>query len=71
MPHTPDPVKNMVAQAVQHHLVTGPDRPALPVQPDNVESSEGQIVSPIETMVRVVTTNQGIRYFRVRVSEMI
>lgn len=69
-PHTPDPVKLMVSAAVQHHLVTGTCRPPLPPQPDNVKSTEGQIISPTETLIRVVTTNQGVRYFRVKVSEM-
>jgi len=71
MPRTPDPVKNMITQAVQHYLVTGPAQPALPAKPDNVESVEGQIISPTETMIRIVTTNQGVRYLHVKVSEKI
>ncbi len=69
MPRELDPIKRMIAQAVQHHMATGPDRPALPPKPDNVESVEGQIVSPIETMMRVKTTNQGTRYFFIKISE--
>lgn len=66
-----DPIKAMVAQAVQHHLISDPAiRPALVPCPENVESVEGQIISPAETMVRVVTRNQGVRYFTVKVSEM-
>lgn len=65
-----DPIKRMIAQSVQHHLVSGPERPALPEKPDNVESVEGQIVKPTETMMRVVTSNQGVRYFHVTVREM-
>ena len=67
---TLDPVKAMVAQSVQHYLVTGKDQPPLMEKPDNVESVEGQIVKPTETMIRVVTTNQGVRYFHVTVREM-
>lgn len=66
-----DPVKAMVAQSVQHHLVTGPDRPPLMDKPDNVESVEGQIIKPTETVIRVVTSNQGVRYFLAKVSEML
>jgi hypothetical protein len=66
-----DPVKAMIAQAVQHHLVSGESngQPPMPPQPDNVKSAEGHAVSPTETVVRVVTTNQGVRYFTVKVSE--
>jgi len=70
-PHSLDPVKAMIAQAVQHHLVVGKGQPPIPPKPDNVESAEGQATSPTETLVRVVTTNQGVRYFRVKVSEML
>ena len=66
-----DPVKWMIAQAVQHHLVTGKEQPAIPPKPDNVETAEGQAISATETLVRVITTNQGVRYFRVKVSEML
>lgn len=71
-PHSLDPVKALVAQIVQHHLVSGEanGQPPLPPKPDNVESAEGQVISPTETLVRVVTSNQGVRYFRVKVSEM-
>lgn len=65
-----DPIKAMIAQSVQHHLVTGPAQPPLMEQPDNVESVEGQIIKPTETMIRVLTTNQGVRYFHVTVREM-
>jgi len=72
-PRELDPVKAMVAQSVQHHLVSGESngQPPLPPKPDNVESAEGQVISPTETMVRVLTTNQGVRYFKVKVSEML
>jgi len=72
-PHPLDPVKALIAQAVQHYLVSGEEngQPPLPPKPDNVETTEGQAISPTETLVRVVTTNQGVRYFKVKVSEMI
>jgi hypothetical protein len=72
-PHKLDPVKAMIAQSVQHHLVSyggGKEPIPLPPKPDNVESAEGQAISPTETLIRVVTSNQGVRYFRVKVSEM-
>jgi hypothetical protein len=71
---TLDPIKALVAQSVQHHLVSygdGQEPIPLPPRPDNVESAEGQVISATETLVRVVTTDQGVRYFKVKVSEMI
>lgn len=70
MPRELDPIKAMIAQTVQHHLVTGSGQPPIPPEPDNVESVEAQAVSPSLTVIRVVTTNQGVRYLRVQVSEM-
>ena len=68
-PRRLDPVKTMVAQAVQHHLVTTGHAPDLPPRPDEVENIEGHAISPTETMIRVKTT-KTIRYFRVKISEM-
>jgi len=65
-----DPIKAMVSQAIQHHLVTVGHVPELPPRPDNVDDVEGQVISPTETMIRVKTRDQGVRYFRVKVSEM-
>lgn len=68
-PQPLDPVKAMVAQAVQHHLVTGSARPGLPDMPDEVAGEvEGRIVSPLETLVRVRTA-AGFRVFFVTVRE--
>lgn len=64
-----DPVKAMIAQSVQHHLVSGKNQPAMPDKPDNVISAEGMPISATETTIRVVTENQGVRYFTVKVSE--
>lgn len=64
-----DPVKAMIAQAVQHHMVTGPTRPPLMPMPSDVESVEASIIGPLETMVRVKTLDQGVRYFNIKVSE--
>lgn len=49
MSRQPDPVKAMIAQAVQHHMVTGPDRPPLLPQDPDVKSIEAHILSPLET----------------------
>ena len=68
-PRKLDPVKAMIAQAVQHHLVTGPQQPPIPSKPENVDDVEGHAISPTETMIRVKTSNQGIRYFTIKVSE--
>ena len=64
-----DPVKKMISQAVQHHMVTGPERPSLPSKPEDVEEVEGQVVSPTVTLIRVKTYEHGIRYFTIKVSE--
>lgn len=64
-----DDVKAMIAQAVQHHMVTGPDRPRLPEKPDEVLDTEGRISTPLVTMIRVKTLT-GIRLFEVRVKEV-
>ncbi|HWI67575.1 MAG TPA: hypothetical protein VNS88_04285 [Nitrospiraceae bacterium] len=66
-----DPIKAMVAQAVQHHLIEGKNQPPIPPKPGNVELAEGLVISPVETLVRVHTFDQGTRYFRVKVSEML
>ena len=69
-PRQPDPVKAMIAQAVQYYMATTSDRPGLMPQPEDVESIEGQIVSPTETLMRVKTFKHGVRYFKIKVSEM-
>jgi hypothetical protein len=65
-----DPVKEMLAAAVQHHMCTGEARPALHVQPDNVLNVTGVPISPTETMLRVVFRDETpTRYFRVILRE--
>lgn len=70
-PNKLDPIKAMIAQAVQHHMATGKDRPGLMQQPEDVEEVEGQIVSPTVTLMRVKTHKHGVRYFQIKVSEML
>jgi hypothetical protein len=67
-PQKLDPVKAMVAQAVQHHLVTGSARPELPAKPEEVEDVEGRIVSPLETLI-IFGNGRDIRRFYVTVRE--
>jgi len=69
MTRKPDPVKSMIAQAVQYHMVTGPDRPPLPQQDPDVDSVEGHIISPLETVLIVKTYTHGTRQFVIKVSE--
>lgn len=69
MAHKPDPIKAMITQAVQHHLITGPDQPPIPPQPTDVESVSSRIVSPLVTQIIVKTWDQGTRCFYVKVSE--
>ena len=65
-----DPIKAMIAAAVQHHLVSAQNSPpALKPAPENVIEVEAHAISPTETKVRVKTTNRGTRYFTVKLSE--
>ena len=66
-----DPIKLMLAVAIQNHFIKGPDKPQLLPRPENVISVEASIVTPTETQVRVVTTNEGVRYFTYKLTEHI
>jgi hypothetical protein len=59
----------MIAQAVQHHLLTGQNKPPLLPPPANIESIEAVALTKTETSIRVKTTDKGTRYFTVKVSE--
>jgi hypothetical protein len=63
-----DPIKVMIAQAVQHHLLEGPDKPPLPERPDNVESVEAHKITQWETQIRVKTCDDGVKYINVKVT---
>lgn len=64
-----DPVKKMIATSVQHHMVSDPkQRPPLMPQPSNVQAVEAHALDELNTIVRV-DTDQGIRYFTIKVSE--
>jgi hypothetical protein len=65
-----DPVKAMVAQAVQHNIMTGrKEAPPLPDRPDEVEEVATIAISPLETRVRVKLYGSAPRYFTVTVQE--
>ena len=64
-----DPIKLMLAQAVQHHMVSRPNNPPLLPAPDNVVSVEATALSPLETSVRVKTTNEGTLYFIIKLTD--
>jgi hypothetical protein len=64
-----DPIKQGLAQALQHYFVTGPDRPALLPTPADVLEVEGSIISSTEVQVRVKTTDAGTRYFTYKLTE--
>ena len=76
---TLDPIKLMIAQAVQYHLISDPKaRPPLMPQPEEVESMVAHAISETETTIRVVSYKgegrnryKSIRYFTVKVSEML
>ena len=65
-----DPIKQMLCNAVQHHLVSRDQNPPplLPA-PDNVIEVVAYSISPTQTQVKVKTTDQGTRYFTVKLSE--
>ena len=69
-PRPLDPIKAMVAQAVQHHLVTGEARPPLPDMVRTVDKTEGFIVSPTETTIRVTEDDGSVRSFSVVLREI-
>jgi hypothetical protein len=67
-----DPVKAAIAGAVQRTLRA----PFVPVVPQAADVTNQDItaesISPTDTVIRVNTHGrQGVRYFRVKVSEMI
>jgi hypothetical protein len=65
-----DPVARMIAQIVQHHLITSPaERPELPEMPARVTAIEAHAVGELDTGVVVTTADRGTRYFLVRVAE--
>jgi hypothetical protein len=65
-----DPIKRGLAVAIQHHMLTQ-DRPALLPTPDNVVSVEATAISPTETQVRIATSDEGTRYFTIKLTEQI
>lgn len=64
-----DPVAEMIMQAVQHHMVTDADRPALPAKPDAVEMVTGHVIDLDYTWIRVALEGGQVRYFSVKVAE--
>lgn len=65
--HT-EPVRNMIMQAIQHHLVTN-SKPALPEKPKEVDSVIGFLVGPSEVRLRVKLDNGTFRTFTVTLRE--
>jgi hypothetical protein len=62
-----DPIKQMIADLVQHHLQTvGPSQASRSPEIDCVEV---HIISPTTTMLRVKTHNHGTRNFTIKASE--
>lgn len=67
-----DPLKTAIAKAVQDGIVSASavqpikDDPAL-----EVTDIEVQFISQTENLIRIKTQSQGIRYFRVKISEML
>jgi hypothetical protein len=68
-PRKLDPIKAMVAQSIQHHLVTGANRPALPEKPEEVVDVTGFVINPSEIRLRVKLENDTYRTFTVNIRE--
>lgn len=64
-----EPVRHMLMQSIQHHLVTGTDRPVLPEKPAEVDSVVGFMVGPSEIRLRVKLENGTFRTFTVSLRE--
>ncbi len=56
-----DPVARMIAQTVQHHLITSPERPDLPALPAEVTAVEAHAVGELDTGIAVTTADRGVR----------
>jgi precorrin-3B methylase len=65
-----DPVRRMVATAVQHALVTARDCPARTARPPGVIRVSGRAVNATTTLVRVVHDDGRVREFQVRLNEV-
>ena len=64
-----DPIKTMIAEVVQQHLLTvGPGQANR--DPD-IDYVEVHVISPTVTMLRVKTHKQGTRNFTIRTTENI
>ena len=63
-----EPVRHMLMQSIQHHLVTN-GRPALPEKPEEVDSVTGWSVGPSEIRLRVKLENGTFRTFTVTLRE--
>jgi hypothetical protein len=64
-----EPVRSMLMQSIQHHLVTGAQRPALPEKPAEVVSVTGFMVGPSEVRLRVKLENDTFRTFTITLRE--
>lgn len=66
-----DPVKGTVADAVAHHVITDPNlRPPLRPQPDAIQGVEAYPINALETTIRVNLADGKVRWFYVKVGEM-
>jgi hypothetical protein len=65
-----DATLRMIAQVVQHHIITGPEQPLMPTVPVDIRLIESQPVTPLVTQIRVhVSGEHRPRYFTVEVRE--
>jgi hypothetical protein len=64
-----EPVRRMLMQSLEHHLITGARRPELPNKPDEVVDVTGFIIGPSELRLRVKLENGTFRTFTVMLRE--
>jgi hypothetical protein len=60
----------MLAVAIQHHFITGKEKPDLMPLPANVDTVVAYAVSPTRTRVKVYTDDEGVREFNISLVEM-
>ena len=68
-PNSMDPLKAMLAQTIQHYLVTEPAQPELPEPLAEVKSITGFAIGPSEVRLRVRMENDTYRTFTITIRE--
>ena len=71
-PRKPDSIKGEIAGTIQVRITSKSFIDVIESDPElGVTSIETHIISPTEWQFRVKTRNQGTRYFKLKLSEML